>query len=215
MKKVMRIVAGVPKSLLLSFYYLAMARAIKLPLLVSWNTKIDALGRRDAVQICNNGRVRIGFGGSFALGNRHSYWHVGENAHLSFNGNAYFSRGCQIICDGNMQLGANFTMNSNCILNACNLIKIGDNFLTGWGVEILDGDGHKVKQRGNRSLSCEKIIIGNNVWCAKGVTILKGTEIQDESVCAANAVISSKFNEPHLLIGGFNKIIKRDITWER
>ncbi|MCD8368959.1 MAG: hypothetical protein LUC94_01265 [Clostridiales bacterium] len=134
---------------------------------------------------------------------------------MKFDGNASFGRGNQLVCNGELKIGKNFSMNAGCILNASKRIHIGDDFLAGWGVEIIDGDGHRVLSEVDHRELPDVLNIGNHVWCAKHVTILKGAVLQSDSVCAANAVITREFDESNLLIGGTNKILKRNINWER
>lgn len=214
--KIVDAVLGLPKSIYLSFYYFPIKQAIKLPFLVSRKVRIASTGGRGAVSIPIGNRIKIGFSGSYGLGRGNpAYWCVGDKGNIRFNGNATFGRGTQIICNGKMILGSNFSMNANSILNASNHIEIGNDFLAGWGVEIIDGDGHKIYGDEKNDNSSENVCIGNHVWCAKHVSILKGTSILNDSVCAASAVISRKFDEPNLLIGGVNKILKRNIMWEQ
>lgn len=106
-------------------------------------------------------------------------------------------------------------MNANSILNCSNRIEIGNDFLSGWNTEIIDGDGHSIYYNGEINNPPEGIYIGNHVWLAKHVSILKGTIINDGSVCAAGAIITKKFSKANLLLGGNNKILKSNITWER
>ncbi|MCD8368958.1 MAG: hypothetical protein LUC94_01260 [Clostridiales bacterium] len=67
MAKLTNLILGFPKSLLLSFYYFPVKRAIRLPIMTGRRLKIGSLGKRTAVQIPEGCRVKIGFSGSFAL----------------------------------------------------------------------------------------------------------------------------------------------------
>lgn len=52
-------------------------------------------------------------------------------------------------------------------------ISIGSDSIVSWNTQILDTDFHKIYVNGCVTNENEEIIIGNHVWIASGVTILK------------------------------------------
>lgn len=205
---------SIPKTIFFNFYYFPIKKAIKLPIRVSRKVKIGSMGSRNSVRLMDiRGRISIGFGGSFALGERTmGYWYVGKNAVVIFKGSAFLGRGIQFICNGEMIIGSGFWCNADCILNASKYIEIGNDALWGWRCYVLDGDGHKIlpKQKEDNGVS-----IGDHVWLASDTTILKGSRIGKNSVVGAKGCISKEFFEENLLLGGFNNILKKDISWEK
>lgn len=62
----------------------------------------------------------------------------------------------------------------------------------------------------------EPISIGNHVWCARGVTSLKGAIIRNNVVIGAGSIISRRFNENNIIVAGNPaSIIHRGIDWVR
>ena len=116
---------------------------------------------------------------------------------------------------GGFEFGNHFYCNANCILNAGERICFGDDVLLGWNCTIIDGDGHTIASECREKTRNESIEIGNHVWLASGVTILKGSRIADGSVVAANGCVSKKYESKNLLIGGFNKVLRKGVCWER
>lgn len=210
--KAFKIVLDLPKTIFINFYYLPLKRAIKLPIRVSYDVKIGALGKRDSVILSSDSIISVGKGGSFALGSN-SYWYIGKNGKVIFDGKATFSRGVQIIANGNLKFGKDFWCNANCIINSGKNIEFGDKVLLGWNVSILDGDGHTMIYNGLESKAYEDIYISDNVWIASGGVVLKGSYLRKNTVVAARGIVSKKFNEENILIGGSNNIIRRDVEW--
>jgi len=62
-----------------------------------------------------------------------------------------------------------------------------------WLMEGYDRDGHPAPGRG--------IVIGNDVWCGAGATILDGVTIGDGAVIGARAVVT-KDVRPYAFVGG-------------
>lgn len=67
----------------------------------------------------------------------------------------------------------------------------------------------KLREKQNRDLGDQSIVIGNDVWIGGRVTILRGVKIGDGAVVAAGAVVT-KDVEPYSIVGGVPaKIIKK------
>lgn len=60
------------------------------------------------------------------------------------------------------------------------------------------------------------IEIGNHVWIAQGVSILKGAKIPSNCIVGAKSLVNKKFEEVNCIIAGIPaKIIKRGVNWDR
>lgn len=203
----------IPKSVLFNFYYLPFKDAIKFPFHVDYRTKIQNMGNRNSVILKDtNKKIRIGAKGSFALGGR-TYWSISPLGKVIFEGSAMICKGAQVICVGGLTIGDGFYCNSDCIINCSTEIRFGENCLLGWKCTIIDGDGHSVIWKGNKQEKNARIIIGNHTWCASNVAILKGSVIQDDTVIAFGGIVSREHTEGNILIGGNNKLLKKEISW--
>lgn len=97
-------------------------------------------------------------------------------------------------------------------------MKIGNDVLLGWKVNIRDSDGHiiydyitKIKNPIQKNIT-----MGNDVWIASYADILKGTEIKGNSVIAYRICVLSKFDKSNCIIGGYTaKILRENINWEK
>lgn len=97
-------------------------------------------------------------------------------------------------------------------------IKIGDNCMFSYGIDIMSSDGHPIYVKGksyryNRS---KNITIGNHVWIGMHTRILKGVTVPDNCVIGAASLVNKPFSEDNCVIGGHPaRIIKRNINWRR
>jgi acetyltransferase-like isoleucine patch superfamily enzyme len=109
-----------------------------------------------------------------------------------------------------IKLGDNIAANNNICICAANYIEIGNDTLIGQYVTIMDHEAHGIDPRRRREIGeLGKVIVGKNVWIGSNVVVLKNSEIGDNSIIAAGAVVSGKFPE-NVIIGGVPaKIIKR------
>ncbi|MBR2251411.1 MAG: hypothetical protein IJ881_03160, partial [Neisseriaceae bacterium] len=58
--------------------------------------------------------------------------------------------------------------------------------------------------------------IGNHVWCARNVMLLKGAVVRNDTVIGAGSVVSRKFNESNIVIAGNPAdVIRRGVNWVR
>lgn len=138
---------------------------------------------------------------------------IGSVCSFGYRLGGHFSRGCIEIQprykNSQIKIGSNVVTNNNLLLCAANYIEIGDDTLIGQGVSILDHEAHGIDPAKRRQLGeIGKVIIGKNVWIGNDVTILKNSEVGDNTVVAAGAIVAGKFPE-NVIIGGIPaKIIK-------
>lgn len=63
--------------------------------------------------------------------------------------------------------------------------------------------------------SHKPVHIGNHVWIASEVKILKGVSIADGCVIALGSIVTKSFDEENILIGGFPaKKIQDNVSWK-
>lgn len=215
--KLLNLVLCIPKTVIFNFSAFPFKIAIKLPVVISHKVKVNKIGKVmiEAANI-KPAMIRVGFGGSFALGeNNVGYWHnCGE---VIFGGKSSIGRGSSVITGNNgvISFGMNFEGNANCIYNASLKIAIGDNCLIGWGTTIIDGDGHTIITPQGEKAKNGKITIGNHTWICSDVKLLKNAGCKDHCIIASNALVSKRFDESNIMIGGTNCIIGRDIDWRK
>lgn len=203
------------KTLYFNFYYLPFKSAMRMPFRVGKKVKIDNMGKRNSVKVENlQKHIGIGVGQSFGLG-KNTFWSVADNASLIIRGGATIGRGTQIIVDGELILGCNFYCNADCIINAGKKVEFGNDALLGWNVTVIDGDGHAMLHSEQEMPRYEEIFIGNHVWLAANSSVLKGSLIGNDTVVAYGGIVSKRIEQPNVIIGGQNKVLRTNSNWRK
>lgn len=129
---------------------------------------------------------------TIAHGNR---WDIGPMAVVSINDGSYFSPMTKVVISSGLTVGKD-----------CGIA---------WDCQLLDDDQHPLAQLGAASPpTAAAIDIGDHVWIASRVTILKGTRIGDGCVIASGATVRGDFSESGCLIAGAPaRVIRRGIAW--
>lgn len=220
-----KLLVSIPKSLYLNFRVLPFDQAIRLPILISYNTKVKIL---PGAEICIEGPLKplmikynfsTGSTGVSEVTSSTGYLSVGNNAKLIFNGKSDFARGISIRCDsGTLVIGNNLSMNRNCSISCSESIIIGENCLIGWETNIRDSDGHNIYDiTSNEQLNSSdaSVVIGYHTWLAAQVDILKGVHLSNDTVVGYNSCVTKSFNESNILLAGYPATIKkRNISWK-
>lgn len=220
LKKIIKIIYCLPKSIYFNFYYLPFRQAIKFPIWVHGSVKIENMGDHRSIEIYSlkSGAIRLGLSsGSFAIYNKNCWWNISNGAKVIFKEKATLSRGfnLEVSKDAYVEYGKNFSCNVNVVITSAKKIIFGDNCLIGWGVTFMDGDGHKILENstGIKINRPKEIKIGQGVWIGACVSILKGVEIKDNSIIAYGSIVTKKVGEDRCIILN-NSIIKRNVEWE-
>lgn len=99
---------------------------------------------------------------------------------------------------------------SGTTITAALSIAIGENVLCGANVSISDTDWHHIcrQPEGDSPVPTAPIIIGDNVWLAMNVVVLKGVTIGNNSVIGANSVVTKDIPANVLAVGQPAKAIR-------
>lgn len=107
---------------------------------------------------------------------------------------------------GNIELVGDVLINANCVFLDNEKITILDNTMIGPNV-TLSTVSHQVQpDLRHKENICAPIKIGRNVWIGAGSVILPGVSIGDNSVIAANSVVTQSIPENSLFAGSPAKL---------
>lgn len=104
---------------------------------------------------------------------------------------------------GRIDIGENVTINDGATIVAYEHVSIGDHAMIGEYVSIRDAN-HGTKRNELVRLqphSAAPIRIGTDAWVGRGVCVLKGVQIGDGAVVAANSVVT-KDVPAYSIVGG-------------
>lgn len=86
-----------------------------------------------------------------------------------------------------------FTMNSNSTVIVAEKIVFGKDVMIGRNVVVYDSDHHQIiDEQGKIANRPAPVVIGDHVWLATNVLILKGVTIGDGSVVGANSIVNNR-----------------------
>lgn len=212
------------KTLLFNFYYLPFKQAVRLPIFLGNRIIIKSLGSRNSVFVNDSltrGSINLGIGnGSYDKGkNEYSYWEIGNNGIIKFDGACQISKGFRIhVRDGAiLKIWNGFSANANSLICCDENITIGAGCMLGWNVSLMDTDLHRLYNEKNIYYNQPAPVhIGDFVWISADATILKGCCIGGESVIAKSAVVSRQTTKRNCLLAGNPAVIvKENINWSR
>lgn len=187
-----------------------------------WNRRAKHAGaylRHTTFNISTGGSVQIG---NLARLRNCSFSISGKNCKISIGGGRTVISNVSFCCEDNdssIIIGNDFTMEGGEIaaIEGCRVV-IGHDCMFSAGIDIRNGDSHAVLDTttGERMNSSRDIKIGNHVWLARHVSVLKGTAIADHSIVGHSAVVTGKCNEPYSAYAGIPaRKVKSGIDWNR
>ena len=214
--KLIRYLAGIPKSIYVNFRVLPFKQAIYLPIMVSRKTKLQSLSGKVILAKVKTGIIRIGFGGTDMLDYRYDRPIIKITGNLYFKGKAKIGIGAKLLVNGDLHLGNNFSVTGDALIICAKKISVGDDVMIAWRSIIMDTDQHDIYDKTNHLINENKeIIIGNNVWIGANSLILKGSIIEDGCIVGANTTITKPFNNKNsILAGNPAKVIKTEVQWK-
>ena len=171
-------------------------------------------GNGNSVVICGGSDFR---GAEFTIN--------GNGSHIKIGSGNDFSSGYDVFCvsgDGSqISVGERNLFawgNHNLTAEGGTTLFVGDDCLFSNDIYVRTSDSHSIISLATgKKLNSEKdVSIGNHVWIAPCVKILKGASIQDGSVVGTGAVVTSAFSDKNVVIAGVPaKVVKKNIRWEK
>jgi len=150
----------------------------------------SAFGRTD-LRIAEGGRVRIGAHSITERRRANQIW-LHANAELDIGERVwlrteYAENQLTLFPGARIRIGRHGLLNG-AMLHAKTAIDIGEDARIGFGVRILDADLHDLDQQTRERAA--PVCIGDRVWLAANVLVLRGVTIGDDVVVAAGSVVS-------------------------
>ncbi len=192
---------------------------------------ITDTGRDNRIEIApdvtRTGNLRIVIAGD---GNRLS---IGPGTKLAAglieirNNNATLKIGAGCLVSGQLRLRADDTrleigdattmMGAHITLHERGAIRLGRDCMLSGNIQMDVSDMHSILDAatGKRINPPEDIEIGNHVWIAQGVQILKGARIGDDCIIGARALVTGEIPAGSLAAGAPARVMRSGVTWDR
>ena len=139
---------------------------------------------------------------------RDALWEVKGGANISYGSTI------EVLHHAKLTTGF-FTMNSFSVIICAKYIILGEDVMIGRNVTIYDSNFHNI-QKGSIKDACKGIIIGNHVWVASNVTVLKGVVVSDGSILGNCALINKNVGVNQLVTNNYIQVVKgENVSWKR
>lgn len=115
---------------------------------------------------------------------------------------------------GRIEIGDYAMISPGTRISASDEILIGHGVMMAHGVYITDCDWHGIYDRTKRDEKAHPVHIADNVWLGDRCTVLKGVTIGENSVVAANAVVSRDV-PPNVVVAGNPARVVKELDTER
>ena len=134
-----------------------------------------------------------------------------QNAQLILHA-VSIGRGARIAVGENaiLKIGSHTYLSDDCFISSSTQVVIGANCAISWQVQIFDDDGHGALGKNTQA----PIKIGERVWIGARAIILKGSEIGDNCIVAAGAVVKGKFPSGCLIGGVPARVLRENVKWK-
>ncbi len=220
-----RIIRGLyffPKTIYINFRVLPFNKAIKFPIIIMNSCSLQGLNKNNFKinSEIKTAMIRIGAEKTAKRGVpswKKSFLIVSKNGEIIFNGNASIGQGTSICAKGGKIIfGKKFSCNVNCFIYSQNKIIFGDDVLIGWNINIRDNDGHPIYDQNKNLVNPDKEIhIGDHVWIASYVDILKGVNLAVGTIVGTRSLVTKSNSISNAIIAGFPaKVIKENVFWK-
>lgn len=147
----------------------------------------------------------------------------GNNNTIRIGNNCYIGKNCSLWLEGNgllIDIGDKCTFTHDtqlCAQENNSKIIIGNDCMFSHHINVRTSDSHFIydTQNGQRLNMPLDVIIGNHVWVAPEVKIMKGCKIGNGSIIGSNAVVTKDVSENTLAVGIPAKTVKSNVSWTR
>lgn len=177
-----------------------------------FNCTIEILGDNNEILIspfCRLNNVKFYIRGS------NNKIELGRGVHFNHGGSIWIE---DYQCEAVIGASSTFENVHIAVTEPNSKINIGKDCMFAYDIDVRTGDSHSmIDSTTNERLNyAQDVCIGNHVWVAAHVSILKGVEIKDNCIISTRAVVTKSFEEENLLIGGIPaRKIKENVNWKR
>ncbi|MEK6979481.1 MAG: acyltransferase [Candidatus Micrarchaeota archaeon] len=177
--------------------------------------KCKQIGRNVRLSGWNSFRAynkgEIALGDEVGLDGNCEIW-ARDNGKIEIGGGTHLEKMVRLntAYNGTLKIGKNCYFGQLANINAFDKIDIGDNCLISGFVMIIDTD-HDTNASENMNeerIRTKPVKIGNNVWLARGVSVLKGVTIGNGAVIGAHSVVTKDIPPNSIAVGVPAQVIK-------
>lgn len=193
---------NVLKTLYVNFSIFPLNVAIKLPLQIGWRVDLRNIYRDcikfEEVQL-QRYMVKIGITPFPMISTKSDYTLIrfAKNGTMSFGNDVLIHNGVSLITSegGKIVIGSDCVINQRTKIYSQKAVTIGNHCRLGWECQVMDSDCHLVYNDNKKTIGTPigEVYIGDNVWLASRVSVMKGVTIPSFSIVSGNSVVLKSF----------------------
>lgn len=194
---------NVLKTLYVNFCIFPLKVAVKLPLQIGWRVEFQHL-YKGCIKLDDNVRlnrymVKIGITSFPMISTKSNYTLIrfAKNGTMSFGNDVLIHNGVSLITSegGNIRIGSDCVINQRTKIYSQKTVTIGNHCRLGWECQVMDSDCHLVYNDNKKTIGnpIGEVYIGDNVWLASRVSVMKGVTIPSFSIVSGNSVVLKSF----------------------
>ncbi|TYL46622.1 acyltransferase [Marinomonas sp. IMCC 4694] len=122
---------------------------------------------------------------------------IGDNCTLSIGEGCVIGEGCYL---SSREKGTQLILGAGCMLSR--------------NVNVMTSDGHDILREGKRINPAKSIFIGDRVWLADSVTVLKGVTIGNDCIVGINSTLTKSIDSGSVAAGVPAKVVSHGVTWQ-
>ena len=195
---------------------------------IKWITyNIDKKKNNNRINIIDSSISRL----SIQVKGRNNNIIIKNNAKVSFHGITIIGDNNQVIYDGCTAIISILIRGDKCSVSIgkgslldestkiiCmgqgNSVEIGKECMFAENVELWASDTHSITDlNGNTINPSRPIKIGNHVWLGKGVCVMKGIEIGDNTILGLGSIVTKNIPSNVIAAGNPAKVVKTGTNW--
>jgi len=183
--------------------------------------KVKNKGNGIKLKIYCDGKNNEFYGGKNCLIDNLFVKIIGNNNTIIVGDNVRIKENCRFFIFGNNSkiiIGDNCSMTHDCqieVQEENQSIRLGKNCMLSNHILIRTNDSHFIYDKTTRlrTNNPKSVDIGEHVWLAAGVTILKGVHIGNGSVIGMNSIVTRDIPSDCIAVGSPSKVVKENIFW--
>lgn len=215
MNKILEHILSIPKSFYVSSKYFPLKDAVKLPIMVRYNTVLLGLKGK----ISNSGgakfaMLKVGFGnvGVFDKKYERAMLQIGGTIELA-DKKVCFGHGSRICVypSGVLRFNGEFNNSTSMTIICSDFITFGDGVVTSWDTLVMDTDLHETENPVTKEVypSSSPVVVGDHTWICARCVILKGSRLPNGSILSSASVLTKKYDEEYVMLAGSPAVIKK------
>ena len=214
-------IISLPKSLYVCLRLLPFYQAIRIPILVRYNTRLyDLSGKVELNAPVKFAMVCMGFSFNGIFDARKEQCSLQILGTMRLGRQVLLGVGSRLVVgkDGVLTIGNHFDNSAKLYVICEQKVTIGHDVVCSWDVLIMDTDYHETKDLRTGKISSERdcVIIGDRVWLCGRSMVLKGSDIPEGCILGAMSIANKPYATANaLLVGQPAKIKREDITIHR